>query len=386
MAASKLYPTLSAFYRNTYVGFGSEANLTLSGADNSNPYKKPFTEDHGANILAKNKSQDKMDRKKVVSDKERQARGNNFDRTVVDNAQESSQEISSVPGNDHVRDDLADDSPRLPTAPPMDWSDDLIERFLQDTLTQQELSALENDLSVLGAPNIDYSALSTSLNVSQDSDTTWIDDLVPDYDTSPDDSEAGNLNNLNKERSSKPHTSAILAQNIVELPKPRSRPLARTEETHQRKTHAHRGLPRQAAVVSREAIYPPRIQHAEHSSHGNARLKSQSSQEKETKSGSSEDISAARQMHSSSTPPPPGTEEYSAWMTWRKQVNRQLASAILLRGNPKVQLHKPDQSRKALSQSSYDFISQFSKCGQKTPLGSKPFVMYGIPRVSLPNN
>lgn len=81
------------------------------------------------------------------------------------------------------------------------------------------------------------------------------------------------------------------------------------------------------------------------------------------------------------------SDEYSAWVTWRKQVNRQLASLILLRRGDHVHLQTVDLSRKPLSKTSVKEVLQkaTNDCSKEsmTSLNGKPYIMYGIPRVAL---
>ncbi|KAH9488289.1 hypothetical protein Btru_063828 [Bulinus truncatus] len=386
MATSKLYPTLSSFYRNTYVGFGSEANLTLlTGGDKPPPtdtkahavdnkvYRKPLQDDHSDNKLTTSRRQNKMDREKVTltdiicpsTDKSKK----------VDVSDQTQRELTQNERNEQLAGYLTDSLPCLPTAPPLDWSDELIERFLADTLTQQELSSLENDVSTFDIPSIDYSTLRVPPNVTGNRKISWVDDLIPDYDETDTDS----LNNLNKEISKEPQPSGFV-HNIVESRKEikaRLNPPPKPETTHQSHPNYPRQPQRQAKEKVRDVIYVSRNIASDHSDQINAKVKHLAHQTKERKS---ENVTADRISPSTSS------DEYSAWMTWRKQVNRQLATAILLRKDNEFQQQNSGMCKKSLNQSSFDIISQYARCEQKTPLGGKPFVMYGIPRVSLPNN
>lgn len=87
--------------------------------------------------------------------------------------------------------------------------------------------------------------------------------------------------------------------------------------------------------------------------------------------------------------------DFNAWMTWRKQVNRQLATVILIKRGHQVHLRQSELRRKPLSKHSMESIVQDARGGprnigniddhsaQKTSLPGRPYIMYGIPRVKL---
>ncbi|XP_059151624.1 uncharacterized protein LOC131937912 [Physella acuta] len=338
MAASKLYPTLSSFYNKSYIDFGSEADM-LAGVPADRLYRKPRDE------LRANR--DNSEAKKDLSSNKT---------FPADGAQSLELELQTA------------DSACLPSAPPLEWSDEDIERFLEDVAQQQEL-ALQHDL---------------------DPDGFWVDDLQPDYDmtpevtpeTTPETTPAEHLNNLNKAetpagQSAKDHS--LLVNNILATPQgsprgERSRRVVQTRRSDPHKRHVT-NIPRAVEHRPASSSRKPDVSH-----------------DKENHAGSSENLSRPATPGSPDPREPraegavtPGSPEYNAWMTWRKQVNRQLATVILLKRNGQVHVQKKDMARRPLSQSSIDFVSLF-KAENKTSLGGKPFLMYGIPRVSLPSN
>nr|KAG5700115.1 hypothetical protein BaRGS_029865 [Batillaria attramentaria] len=89
-------------------------------------------------------------------------------------------------------------------------------------------------------------------------------------------------------------------------------------------------------------------------------------------------------------PQPRDKKDFNAWMTWRKQVNRQLASVILIKRGKQVHLRKSEMNRKPLSKQNVESVVKDAKTGKRgadkaemTSLPGRPYIMYGIPRVKL---
>lgn len=87
---------------------------------------------------------------------------------------------------------------------------------------------------------------------------------------------------------------------------------------------------------------------------------------------------------------PKDKTDFNAWMTWRKQVNRQLASVILIKRGQQVHLRQSELSRKPLSKQNVESVVKDAKGGRRgsdraemTSLPGRPYIMYGIPRVKL---
>ncbi|KAK6189786.1 hypothetical protein SNE40_001780 [Patella caerulea] len=84
-------------------------------------------------------------------------------------------------------------------------------------------------------------------------------------------------------------------------------------------------------------------------------------------------------------PPPKNTDDFNRWMTWRKQVNRHMASMILLKQGKEVHVAPSEVNRKPLPKSTMKSVFDQAKIEseRKTSLPGKPYIMYGIPRVQL---
>ncbi|CAL1545493.1 unnamed protein product [Lymnaea stagnalis] len=208
MAAARLYPTLGSFYKNTYIDFGSEADMLKCVAEEK-LYRKPLNDDNRANNMTGQEQEKKVQTKDIKQKKKMKL--NNLEagqeQSPEHRADESLEEISRLISlNQHS--DRVPDVPCLPSAPPLEWSDDAIQRFLNDALAQQELTQ--------DAPTIDYSTLAMPADIPFDE--AWIDDLVPDYDTTADDeNDSENFNNLNKEQTKALRKKSLLIKNIIEI-------------------------------------------------------------------------------------------------------------------------------------------------------------------------
>ncbi|ESO92951.1 hypothetical protein LOTGIDRAFT_239557 [Lottia gigantea] len=82
--------------------------------------------------------------------------------------------------------------------------------------------------------------------------------------------------------------------------------------------------------------------------------------------------------------PPKSKAEFAQWMTWRKQVNRHMASMILIKQGKDVYVAPSEINRKPLAKTTMKSVIDNSKDkGKITSLGGKPYVMYGIPRAKI---
>ncbi|BFY99503.1 hypothetical protein BsWGS_02543 [Bradybaena similaris] len=342
MATSRLYPTLSKFYGHNDTS--DEVNsIGLLLSQNKQQRKDAST----AILKPKDKNMNShLDHQKNKVRLETNRLYPRLSQNVL-----NANGIHSPPENA-----ASNEEPTIPSAPPIDLWDEELLRFLEEALLEQQMNSPLDD-----TPTADYSSITILPDLLLNE--TWVDDLQPDYDSTLENAEMHNLNNLNKtDRSNGKGESANIANNVgcsVELNiRPESKRVVGVEKRDLRRT----SCVQECGKASRRVEGP-------------ARGPREYALGKENKVVMMEGRGMSR--------PAPGSREYIAWMTWRKQVNRQLATVILLRQGGRVWLQKGDMSRKHLNQRSIDFVSKVVKPGNKTSLGGKPFVMYGIPRASL---
>ncbi|GFN94069.1 hypothetical protein PoB_002057500 [Plakobranchus ocellatus] len=469
--ASKLYPTLSAFYKAGNIGFGSEKDAILCGVPEEKLYRKPSKQ--RAEIHAKDAS--KENSRPYLPEQSQQP-----SLSAGINAENQRPSIEATPPEDDT--DLL---PLTPSAPPLlEMLDARLQQYLDVLLTTQT-----NPASSEAPPNT--SAQSESDTSPQRATITlplppnvvvedaWLDEIQPDYDDlTPEEMADEILNNLNVEREedAKDHekqkslhdlrmsfnhghhgeTSRGEGQNKHIHHKQQSNEYGHrrsyqhqpshnstddNEESdghiyqynhHHRNRHHNNAMgamkvqkpqsreePKDAGRIKRKVSVegPPSAKHDVddrtkrcESSHPHRRrhLSSHSRHAEQSRRDGDQAVSSPsddRHGHSKSSPrgQASATEkenhngasgrlglygensDYNAWMTWRKQVNRQLATIILLKQQGReVSVQTADMRRKPLRQSSIDFVSQIAtKSGSSTSLGGKPYVMYGIPRASL---
>ncbi|CAG5133773.1 unnamed protein product [Candidula unifasciata] len=341
MATSRLYPTLTKFYGHGYHDIeDNDIDLLLS-------QNKLHRKDNTTSLKPKDKNiSNHLDHINKVP------------QTGMLYPNISQSVLSSNDNQNKQEYTASNEEPTVPSAPPIELWDEELLRFLEQALKEQQGNSTLDD-----TPTADYSSFTipTDLLLNE----TWIDDLQPDYDIAQENSELQYLNNLNKtDRDKAKFKTANISKTAgcsVELNiRPESKRPVVSERRDLRRSfriQESTGLNRRLLVECRAGC-----------------------QKDHTVGMENRDAGLEGDERSR---PAPGSPEYNAWMTWRKQVNRQLATVILLRQGGRVWLQKGDMSRKHLNQRSIDFVSKVVKSGNKTSLGGKPFVMYGIPRASL---
>lgn len=96
--------------------------------------------------------------------------------------------------------------------------------------------------------------------------------------------------------------------------------------------------------------------------------------------------------------PPRDDQDFGAWVKWRMQTNKLLAALVLSRrGQRRVLLRESELRRKPLTRHNVEKVVQQARGGggagarrraspaERTSLPACPYVMYGIPRVTLPH-
>ncbi|GFR94157.1 hypothetical protein ElyMa_004395200 [Elysia marginata] len=487
--ASKLYPTLSTFYKAGNVGFGSEHDAMLCGVPEEKLYRKPSKQIK--EMISQDLSRLEQSRPSVQNNDGQELTDASKGPQLPETVQAQSEEDPVSP-------------PLIPSAPPLlEMLDLRLQQYLNMILSPCDIS---NEGPVL--PREDYE--SAPSDSPSDSDlpagtcpTTvtlplppnvvvedaWLDEIRPDYDDlTPEEMADEILNNLNvvREEDSKDHEKQK-SLSLLRTPKEseagksnegeerhRQQPYhyqhrdhrqrhnhsyqqqssqssrednADIDDTHRHHQHQERqrnhrqrqqdidhrhkahGAVRlqERASLSRddlrhvdrlkrhesaeklssgtshetsgsdrrlEAVYPHRRSQHHHTNRGRHESRQSASKfvggRRESGKSSSRRLSSGAEKENQHGSPGRAeahaeNSDYNAWMTWRKQVNRQLATIILLKQQGKnVAVQTTDMRRKPLRQSSIDFVSQIAtQSGSTTSLGGKPYVMYGIPRASL---
>lgn len=278
MAASKLYPTLSKFYGHNHTGDEVNSDLLLS-------QNKQQTKDVSAAIL---KPKDKNVSSHLVHPK------NNMRLETNGLYPRLSQNVLNANGIHIPQENAAsNEEPTIPSAPPIDLWDEELLRFLEEALIEQQMNSPLDD-----TPTADYSSITILPDLLLNE--TWIDDLQPDYDSTLENAEMHNLNNLNKtDRGNSKSETVNIGKNVgysVELNiRPESKRVVGVEKRDLRRSRCVQDF----SGVSRRVEGP-------------ARGLREHALGKENKVVVMEGHGMSR--------PSPGSREYLAWMTWRKQV------------------------------------------------------------------
>ncbi|RUS72352.1 hypothetical protein EGW08_019888 [Elysia chlorotica] len=472
--ASKLYPTLSSFYKAGNVEFGSERDAMLCGVPEEKLYRKPSRQRkvlHAQNIPPPGQPE---------------APEPTTDRAELYDRNRDAQ-FSPMPQAHHERGSVS--PPLTPSAPPLlEMLDLRLQQYLNvlldsndTTNINQFLQSTDNPaLSLLSPSNTDsdnnssHTTVTLPLPPNVAVEESWLSEIRPDYDDiTPEEMADEILNNLNvvREEDVKDHEKHK-SLSLFKMPKDLQgeaerrglQPQSQRQHHDLRHRHAHQRQESQDSrddnVDTKDNQIPRDFQqqphwhhHHHHKSHGASRLRERELRDRDdtrlagktkrqerterpapganTESAGRDRRRDAHPQRISSHAPrarddtgkstadlteaqretgkpsarrkssvaekenqsrSPGRAEvqgeksdYNAWMTWRKQVNRQLATIILLKQQGRqVSVQTTDMRRTSLRQSSIDFVSQIAtQSGSTTSLGGKPYVMYGIPRASL---
>lgn len=285
MGTSKLYPTLTKFYVDKNIEFGSELDIIIPGLQDDRLYRQEYNQVQVSNA-SKGKSNTQTQQRKMSNDLNAK-RSHIYPRMLGNISDESATGCREFQDKD-----LCNQSPAVPSAPPIDLLSEDMLMILRDAMRHQNLPP-----SLDEPPTADYTALNIPANIMLDE--TWIDDLLPDYDISLEKVETEFFNNLNiTDTKVSKDKSLDLKSNMGYSDK------CNTSQTNAVLDPAHINDLHKTCNVTE--LSTSNIATTNRCDHRRARLA------EGNRATVSEDTRPERLS--------PGSHEYSAWMTWRKQV------------------------------------------------------------------